>query len=180
MLYQPNFCCNCGEKIERVDWKLWTSRRFCQLCELDHKLSDYVPRVAVGIGLLIGIFGLGSHLQSAQTTKIGGSDEAGRHPVTLLRRPAAANQQATNVASPQSQSSQTREENEQFTAQKREPQKTVENKTDSSAEQVYYCRAATKKGTPCSRRVKGNIRCWQHAGQPAINATESDSGREKL
>lgn len=180
MLYQPNFCCNCGEKIERVDWKLWTSRRFCQLCELDHKLSDYVPRVFVGIGLLIGIFGLGSHLQSAQTAKNGGSDGSGREPVTLLKRPAEANQQATNAALPQSQPSQTRGKDDQFTAHNREPQKAVENKTDSLAEPVYYCRAATKKGTPCSRRVKGNTRCWQHAGQPAINATESGSGRVKL
>ena len=179
MLYQPNFCCNCGEKIDRVDWKLWTSRRFCSLCELDHKLSDYVPRVIVGIGILIGIFGLGSHLQSAQTGKIGGLDRTAPQPVTLLRRPAGANQQATNEGSPQSQRSQLLEKREQDTAQKREPQEAVENKTDNSAEPVFYCRAATKKGTPCSRRVKGNTRCWQHAGLPAINATESRSAREK-
>jgi hypothetical protein len=33
---------------------------------------------------------------------------------------------------------------------------------------AYFCGAQTKKGTPCSRRVKGGGRCWQHAGQPAI------------
>jgi hypothetical protein len=37
-----------------------------------------------------------------------------------------------------------------------------------TAELVYICGAATKKGTPCSRRVKGPVRCWQHVGQPAI------------
>jgi hypothetical protein len=34
--------------------------------------------------------------------------------------------------------------------------------------QSYYCGAETKKGTPCSRKVKGNVRCWQHTGMPAM------------
>ncbi|HEY2866891.1 MAG TPA: hypothetical protein VGJ02_07355 [Pyrinomonadaceae bacterium] len=34
---------------------------------------------------------------------------------------------------------------------------------------VYYCGAATKKGTPCTRRVKrAGERCWQHQGMPAM------------
>src|SRR5262249_43813440 len=32
----------------------------------------------------------------------------------------------------------------------------------------YYCGAETKKGTPCTRKVKGNVRCWQHQGMPAM------------
>jgi hypothetical protein len=32
-------------------------------------------------------------------------------------------------------------------------------------EEVYICGARTKKGTPCSRRVHGPVRCWQHKGQ---------------
>ncbi len=31
-------------------------------------------------------------------------------------------------------------------------------------DQVYTCGARTKKGTPCSRRVHGPVRCWQHKG----------------
>ncbi|HEY6121026.1 MAG TPA: hypothetical protein VIV66_13775 [Pyrinomonadaceae bacterium] len=31
-------------------------------------------------------------------------------------------------------------------------------------EAVYICGARTKKGTPCSRRVHGPVRCWQHKG----------------
>lgn len=31
---------------------------------------------------------------------------------------------------------------------------------------LYFCGAITKKGTPCSRRVKSPGRCWQHIGQP--------------
>lgn len=38
----------------------------------------------------------------------------------------------------------------------------------SSSEDVYICGARTKKGTPCSRRVHGPVRCWQHKGMPAM------------
>src|ERR1041385_1853861 len=27
--YRPNFCSECGEKIVRLRWRWWTSRRFC-------------------------------------------------------------------------------------------------------------------------------------------------------
>jgi hypothetical protein len=36
------------------------------------------------------------------------------------------------------------------------------------AEDVYICGARTKKGTPCSRRVHGPVRCWQHKGARAM------------
>jgi len=36
-------------------------------------------------------------------------------------------------------------------------------------EKVYTCGARTKKGTPCSRRVQGPVRCWQHKGLPRMN-----------
>lgn len=35
-------------------------------------------------------------------------------------------------------------------------------------EETYRCGARTKKGTPCSRRVQGSVRCWQHRGLPAM------------
>ncbi|HKG79691.1 MAG TPA: hypothetical protein VKA78_09740, partial [Pyrinomonadaceae bacterium] len=37
-----------------------------------------------------------------------------------------------------------------------------------TAEQLYTCGARTKKGTPCSRRVHGPVRCWQHKGAAAM------------
>lgn len=37
-----------------------------------------------------------------------------------------------------------------------------------TVEQTYQCGARTKKGTPCSRRVHGPIRCWQHKGAKAM------------
>jgi len=41
-------------------------------------------------------------------------------------------------------------------------------KQTATSEVVYICGARTKKGTPCSRRVHGPVRCWQHKGLPAM------------
>jgi len=35
-------------------------------------------------------------------------------------------------------------------------------------ETVSICGARTKKGTPCSRRVRGTGRCFQHRGKSAM------------
>ncbi|HZI49164.1 MAG TPA: hypothetical protein VFD75_15325 [Pyrinomonadaceae bacterium] len=37
-----------------------------------------------------------------------------------------------------------------------------------TTEETYICGARTKKGTPCSRRVRGPVRCWQHKGAKAM------------
>jgi len=48
--------------------------------------------------------------------------------------------------------------------------------SDKMTEPVYYCGAATKKGTPCSRRVKRpGERCWQHTGMPSMAVISSTS-----
>jgi hypothetical protein len=47
------------------------------------------------------------------------------------------------------------------TAETTQPATTIEEKT-------YICGARTKKGTPCSRRVHGPVRCWQHKGAQAM------------
>lgn len=44
----------------------------------------------------------------------------------------------------------------------------AESSPKEAEEQLFACGAKTKKGTPCSRIVKGNVRCWQHTGQPAM------------
>ncbi|HEY2847870.1 MAG TPA: hypothetical protein VGI80_08630, partial [Pyrinomonadaceae bacterium] len=64
MLFRPSFCANCGERVERKDWGLFTSRRFCAVCESELKAHDLVPRLIVALGVLVGIFGLGSYLKS--------------------------------------------------------------------------------------------------------------------
>jgi hypothetical protein len=52
----------------------------------------------------------------------------------------------------------------------------IENSTSTqpavTVEEIYICGARTKKGTPCSRRVRGPVRCWQHKGAKAMLPVE--------
>jgi hypothetical protein len=63
MFYTPKHCCECGEKIDRNEWKLLTSRRFCEICESEFKKQDWLLRALVGAGILGMVFGIGSFLK---------------------------------------------------------------------------------------------------------------------
>src|ERR1051325_2050860 len=58
MLYRPSFCSHCGEKIERSEWPLLVSRRFCDVCANDYKLTDWFSRVVTLGAILLGAAGL--------------------------------------------------------------------------------------------------------------------------
>jgi len=45
---------------------------------------------------------------------------------------------------------------------------TASERPTDPVEVVSICGARTKKGTPCSRRVRGTGRCWQHRGRAAM------------
>lgn len=159
MFFRPNFCANCGEKIERAHWGVLTSRRFCLVCETQYKGQDLIPRAIVAGALIVGIFGFGSYLKRGDG---GTSSLTVRQPARLVEQHAAnvpevpaANTEPTRAVDSQSQ---------QIAALVQQPPPT---RTDAE-ETAYFCGAETKKGTPCSRRVKGNVRCYQHAGMPAM------------
>ncbi|MEJ7624473.1 MAG: hypothetical protein WKF34_10825 [Pyrinomonadaceae bacterium] len=165
MLFRPSFCANCGEKIERAEWKLTTSRRFCDVCESVNKGYDLIPRVAVIAGVVMMLLGVGSFLTS------------GRHPDEPRRLPLqAAKSLVQNETLPK-----VREQSETMTfpvndspvpADRRPtappPVRKATPVFEGAIEPSYFCGAETKKGTPCSRRVKGPTRCYQHAGMPAM------------
>jgi hypothetical protein len=98
MLYKPNYCCHCGEKIERADWFLLDSRKFCQACETEFNIQKFIPFAAVGFGVLLSIFGMGAYLSA-------GAGE-GRTAVAIKQKPAetartkpdAAGQKGTSPA----------------------------------------------------------------------------------
>lgn len=161
MLFRPKFCANCGEKIERTDWSIFTSRRFCPVCEIEFKGHELIPRAVVAGGILIGLIGVGSYLKS------GSSNDARTSltPRTLVERPISA---ALPSGVPRTEASPPA-----AAPAVREPEATVAQTASPRPAPVlnepqYYCGAETKKGTPCSRRVKGNIRCYQHVGMPAM------------
>ena len=61
MLYKPKFCCQCGEQIQRIDWNLRTSRRFCELCETEFTVYEWMPKIGL-YRVDIRIFFIGSFL----------------------------------------------------------------------------------------------------------------------
>jgi len=139
--YRPNFCCECGHKIVRLRWFLWTSRKFCDKCFRRFAKSHWLrPTLSLCALLLIGVL-LGRGCRRAP-------------PPLIIERPLAV-QNAAKQSATQTSSSAT------------SPTPTAAH-VPAASEQVYICGARTKKGTPCSRRVHGPVRCWQHKGMPAM------------
>lgn len=174
MFYKPKFCCNCGEKIDRIDWRLWTSRRFCDVCAVEHKGNELLPRVIVGFAVLFGVFGIGSYFQG-QSLGLSKSELNASGPTGSKRTVVAESKRQPLQADPSVYGLETGKpdtktiaepdnKNPVGAATKEQPK----IRKIASEEPIYFCGAMTKKGKPCSRRVKLNERCWQHAGQPAV------------
>src|SRR5687767_15365653 len=77
MLYRPNFCCHCGEKIARARWTPLTSRRFCEFCEIEQQQHELLPKALIGVAFLVGAAGL--------TAYIGGNGNAERKSTAQVR-----------------------------------------------------------------------------------------------
>ena len=175
MSYKPNFCCQCGDTINRIDWKLTTSRRFCDLCETDFKMQDWFPHGVLAFGILMSIFGFGTFfLKSVDSQKplaqiAETSRDSRNKPSAKIAEPQnSANRNVnegklieTNDANIETQSLKTSLETNSLKIKQSQVSE-VQN------EPVYFCGAQTKKGSPCSRKVKGGGRCWQHSGQAAM------------
>lgn len=170
MFFRPSFCANCGEKIERTNWGIGTSRRFCQVCESEFKGQDLIPRVIVGLGVLIGIFGFGSYLQAGKSDH----GQIVRQPKRFVEQSIAAQTSPANTGSARRGMPTAVQQPEQaqtpgsFVKSESVPQSPVKPPTIEKSVPIYFCGAETKKGTPCSRKVKGNVRCFQHTGMPAM------------
>lgn len=130
-MYRPKFCAECGERILRLRWHLWHSRKFCASCAPRFRKEQAI-RLAVS-GAMLLLMGI----------SVGYSTRRSPPPVVLVR-----NQDAHPASSPNAAASA--------------------GSTAIMTEDVYLCGARTKKGTPCSRRVHGPVRCWQHKGMPAM------------
>jgi hypothetical protein len=170
MFYKPKFCCHCGEKIERADWRLWTSRRFCEFCETEFKGEQLFKSAAAAACLLIGALGMAGLFRQPQAPLT----EASAVPNNVSRpaafapsvpaktdmrneRPAEAVSDIGNETGGRPPGS----DNDQINVSPKSEQPSRAKK--SSDKPAYYCGATTKKGTPCSRRVRSSgIRCWQH------------------
>jgi hypothetical protein len=145
-MYKPNFCAECGGKLLRLRWHAWTSRKFCDGCARRLRRERFVP------WLLAGVACIGAGYLAGR---------AGRPappPLTIVRR---ADSPLTSPEDPGPSIPKT-------DAAESGPGPKDTSKTSSAEEEIYLCGARTKKGTPCSRRVHGPVRCWQHKGALAM------------
>jgi len=136
-MYRPNFCAECGEKLLRLRWHFWTSRRFCNRCARRLRKARFAPVLLATFSLFAGGYVIGRVRRPAPP------------PLLIVRRADSP----LNDGQPQSAEAATTQ-----------PAAT----TTPAEEPVFICGARTKKGTPCSRRVHGPVRCWQHKGMPSI------------
>lgn len=172
MLFRPKFCANCGENIDRAEWHIWTSRRFCDVCVAELPVHEYGPKVTAIVGFM-------AVLVAGGTVFRGGSSDNSL-PLVRQRQSEGSNIALRAAPSPVPVAAvppvALAENN---TAVVQTPARTLTSipvqkpELKAAADEVqYFCGAQTKKGTPCSRRVKGNIRCYQHQGMPAMVAAD--------
>ena len=147
-MYRPNFCSECGHKLLRLRWHFWTSRKFCNDCAPRLRKARFLPLLIGSISLLAAGYFVGRARRPLPPPLIierrADSPLADNQPSTIGSAP------ATITSGPGNRGTQTA---------------TSPNALD---EPVYICGARTKKGTPCSRRVHGPVRCWQHKGMPSM------------
>lgn len=177
MLYKPKYCNECGSEVKRDDWKIWTSRQFCETCESDFNGRRFFPVIWLVFGLTGLIYGFGSYLKSpvkpVNLVTTSNTEIVSNKNRSLQNQ---SNPQISKDANVQSAGQKTVFDNgnQQGAAadlkQKSsfDKQISIEKAQIPVTEAIYICGAQTKKGTACLRRVKGGGRCWQHTGQAAI------------
>ncbi len=181
MLYKPNYCCNCGDMIERIDWNILTSRRFCSLCETEFVFVDWFTRASGVILVLLGFFGFGSYLSDVEKPLEIRSDKLARQQAGALNdqkseRRSTELRQLEREKSLKKKSEDFGKRKSKSPADVKEPEAGQVSSSGKGAsrprkvisEPIYYCGAETKKGSPCLRRVKGGGRCWQHKDRKAV------------
>lgn len=157
-MYKPNFCSECGSRIERSRWRLWTSRRFCSDCAPRHRKAQFLLPTIAGAGLFIIGLVAGRVARPAPPPLI-----VERGELAAVSIPPTKSEGRSNGAGA---------ERDAASAPKSEPtygpDGTATERPTEPDETVSICGARTQKGTPCQRRVRGTGRCWQHKGLPAM------------
>lgn len=182
MPYKPKYCCQCGDKIERIEWKLTTSRRFCELCETEFKVHDFLPRIVIVAGILCGVLGIGTYwrqsgkLSEAVPKQLVSTSLAADKNIlkkgTELQPQVSTNSNVLLSVPPLGSANVDAKTPTAPFVVKGENRKPPGAAVEPPLEKIYYCGAQTKKGSACTHKVKGGGRCWQHTGQPAMVAQE--------
>jgi hypothetical protein len=147
-VYKPNFCSQCGTKLLRLRWHLWTSRRFCDACARRLRKERFLPWFCAAIALVSAGYCVGRIRRPLPP------------PLTIVRR---ADSPLTSPEDPGGINIRST-----ATESGKGAQNVSTPPTITTEGEVYLCGARTKKGTPCSRRVHAPVRCWQHKGRSSI------------
>lgn len=185
MAYNPTYCCSCGEKIERIEWNLLTNRRFCEVCETEHPL-DRILKISVPVIILIfGIFGINGYFQSGSSADRLSEIRNSSDSQSDVKQEKSANLRTLKSADKADLETENDESKNRFADVQTKSAKSATDRTNSANDETqgvfiakspqnkiggktYFCGAETKKGTPCSRKVKGGGRCWQHKDRESI------------
>lgn len=154
-MYRPNFCVDCGERIRRARWLPWTSRRFCPKCATRLRRATRVVPLAGVLAITCAAWIVGRESSPAPPPLVieRGAFATAAPPTST--EVIAANNVAGNAATPSSSASAS-------------VPHTIALPIEDPNGVVSICGARTKKGTPCSRRVRGTGRCFQHKGRGAM------------
>lgn len=170
MFYKPTYCCHCGEKIEKTNFlPIKDSGKFCDVCRNDFPFREFMPLVFMFLCAVFGIAGLGSYLYRGDTANaVALKQSKVPSPQTLVKTETAANLPQNSNRQTVAQTVPKNEPQSIPTPNQTAPENRKTEVVKVVAEKTYYCGAETKKGTPCSRKVKGGGRCWQHKGKDAM------------
>ncbi|HEY0082838.1 MAG TPA: hypothetical protein VGB61_08615 [Pyrinomonadaceae bacterium] len=161
-MYKPNFCAECGERVARVRWRAWTSRRFCANCARRFRRGRVVRPLFACLALVGAGFVGGRAMRHAPPPLV--VERNASNPVPHAAQLATASRETNAALGPANAAG--------VSANARSPvygaDGTETERPTDPAEIVSICGARTQRGTPCSRRVRGAGRCWQHRGKGAM------------
>jgi hypothetical protein len=157
-MYKPNFCSDCGSRIERASWHLWTSRRFCPDCAPRFRRTQFLLPVIAGATLFCIGLAAGRAARSLPPPLI-----VERGQLAAVSAPSTTGEERADGATTKMNMASVPKAEPAYG-----PDGTATERPTDLNETVSLCGARTQKGTPCQRRVRGTGRCWQHKGMPAI------------
>jgi hypothetical protein len=162
-MYRPNFCCECGERVTRARWRLWTSRRFCPSCARRLRRKVFAAPLVFAAAFACAGFVFGRMLRPSPPPLV-----VERGTLNLAPVPTGDMPRRSDDTARRDDATAKREDAAAKPEPSYGPDGTANERPTDPSEVVYICGARTRKGTPCQRRVRGPFRCWQHRGMPAM------------
>lgn len=176
MLYASKYCNNCGEKlVQEQGFNLLRSKLYCALCQTEYQLQEWIPKIGVFLLSIFGLWGIGTvfFARSPKSPNIAVRQQENSAIAAQARQNSDQNAVVSNDKAKLNALKSANTESAPVVSNSAVSQalpsvNASQQKTLTVESDAYYCGAATKKGTPCTRKVKGPVRCWQHAGQSSV------------